>query len=219
MSKSSRRFRCAAMGLCLALLVGCARSTSAFRPAPDASVDDAPAGGDDASAEADAAEASPPPWTPPAGTDPACVSGTRWTNGNVESALMNPGQACIACHRSDPGAPAYSAAGTLYYLDHEVDNCNGYSGSAPGGPSGPAVVELLDAMGQTVRVTSNPAGNFATRRPLSFPLRSARVIGPTGRVAEMGGPIPHGDCNGCHTTEGTNTGAGDPAPGRVIVPL
>jgi len=205
--------------VCLALLVACAQTHEALRPVADAPAGDAPAGRDDASAEGDAPEASPPPWTPPAGTDPACVSGARWTNGNAESALMNPGQACIACHRSDPRAPAYSAAGMLHYLDHEVDSCNGYTGSAPGGPSGLAVVELLDAMGQTVRVTSNPAGNFATRRPISFPLRSARVIGPTGRVAEMGGPIPQGDCNGCHTTDGTTTGSGDPAPGRVIVPL
>lgn len=205
------------------LALGCAQSTEATRPArtPDAGGGDVTAPDDVAvTPDAEPADTGPVRWMPPAGTDPACVSGTRWTRGNDESPYMNPGQACVACHAMDRRAPQHTAAGTAYFLDHEANNCNGYTGAAPAGPSGTAVVELVDATGRTVRMTVNAAGNFYTRNALTFPLRVARVLGPTGLVAEMGSPVPHGDCNACHTQEGTNTVMGnDPAPGRVIVPL
>ncbi len=158
-------------------------------------------------------------WQPPPGTDTSCVSGTRWTRGNRGSASMNPGQACINCHRSMREGPQY-LGGTVYYLANEVNNCNGYSGRAPGGPSGTAYVEITDGAGRMVRLTVNAAGNFSTNSAFTFPLRSARVVGPTGLTNEMSSPIPHGDCNACHTQMGTTTIAGgDPAPGRITVPL
>ena len=45
---------------------------------------------------------------------------------------------------------------------------------------------------------------------------------PDGRgdCNAMDGDAPHGDCNACHTQMGTTTVAGgDPAPGRITVPL
>jgi hypothetical protein len=208
----------------LALLAfGCAPSTEATRLGRVGDSGMTPADGaetPDAAADAAPEDAGPPRWVPPAGTDPACVSGTRWTMGNEESVYMNPGQPCVACHRMDRGAPQHTAAGTAYFLDHEANTCNGYTGSAPGGPSGTAVVEVEDATGRMVRMTVNAAGNFFTRTALTFPLRVARVVGPTGLTAEMGSPVPHGDCNACHTQQGTTTVMGaDPAPGRVVVPL
>lgn len=171
---------------------------------------------DDATPGTDAA----PSWMPPAGTDPACVSGVRWTRGNRGSQLMNPGQACNACHARDIEAPVTTVAGTVYYLDHEANNCNGYTGSAPGGPTGRAYVEVVDATGATIRLAVNTAGNFYTERVMEFPLRTARVIGPTGLINEMGSEVPNGDCNSCHTQMGTTTvTGGDDAPGRIIVPL
>lgn len=171
---------------------------------------------EDASTGTDAA----PSWMPPAGTDTSCVSGVRWTRGNRGSQLMNPGQACNTCHARDPEAPVTTVAGTVFYLDHEVNNCNGYTGSAPGGPTGRAYVEVIDATGTTLRLAVNTAGNFYTERALSFPLRTARVIGPTGLINEMGSEVPSGDCNSCHTQAGTTTVmGGDPAPGRITVPL
>lgn len=171
---------------------------------------------DDATSSTDAA----PSWMPPAGTDPACVSGVRWTRGNRGSQLMNPGQACNTCHARDPEAPVTTVAGTVYYLDHETNNCNGYTGSASGGPTGRAYVEVVDATGATIRLAVNTAGNFYTERVIEFPLRTARVIGPTGLINEMGSEVPDGDCNSCHTQAGTTTvSGGDPAPGRIIVPL
>ncbi len=172
--------------------------------------------GSDASAPDDAAA---PTWTPPAGTNTACVSGTTWTRGNRGSQLMNPGQACIACHTSMREGPT-GLGGTAYYLDHEMNNCNGYSGRTPGGPSGTAYVEIVDATGRTARLTVNSAGNFITSTRFTYPLRTARVIGPTGLVNEMSSPVPNGDCNSCHTQDGTTTVAGgDSAPGRIVVPL
>lgn len=180
---------------------------------------DAPVAAEDTPATTEDAT-PPPPWTPPEGTDPACVTGSRWTGGNRESPFMNPGQACQACHVRSRGAPQLTAGGTVYYLDHETNNCNGYSGTVPGGMGGTAYVELVDANNRTVRLRVNAAGNFYTQTALAFPLMTARVIGPTGLINEMSSPVPHGDCNGCHSQMGTSTVAGaDPAPGRVVVPL
>ena len=132
---------------------------------------------------------------------------------------MNPGQACVTCHVSMAEGPR-GIGGTAYYLDHEMNNCNGYTGTAPGGPAGTAYVELVDANGAMARLTINSAGNFYRTAPMAYPLRSARVIGPTGLINEMSSPVPNGDCNSCHTQAGTTTEpGGDPAPGRITVPL
>lgn len=170
---------------------------------------------DDAAAPVDAA----PPWMPPAGTNTACVSDARWTRGNRGSSVMNPGQACVSCHVRMAEGPT-GIGGTAYYLDHEENNCNGYTGDAPGGPSGAAYVEVVDADGTMLRLRVGRTGNFGTSAALVFPLRSARVVGPTGLVNEMSSPVPNGDCNSCHTQAGTTTEpGGDPAPGRITVPL
>ncbi len=175
------------------------------------------AGDHDATQARDASDAGP--WAPPPGTNPACVSGERWEFGNRRSILMNPGQACLACHRRMSGPP-HTAAGTVFHLRHEEDGCYGYTGTIPGGGEGAARVELVDAEGQSLRLTVNLAGNFLTRTALRFPLRSARVVGPTGRVSAMRGEVPHGDCNACHTRDGSTTVPGaEAAPGRVTVPL
>ena len=162
-------------------------------------------------------------WQPPPGTDTSCVSGTRWTRGNRGSSAMNPGQACVNCHqsmRTDPTEAPASIGGTAYYLPNEVNNCNGYTGVVPGGMGGVAYVDVVDATGRSLRMRIGTSGNFYSLSTLSYPLRSARVVGPSGAVNEMSSPVPHGDCNACHTQMGTTTVAGgDPAPGRITVPL
>lgn len=160
------------------------------------------------------------PDVPPPRFDPAaaCISNTRWTRGNRGSSSMNPGRACIECHVRDRDAPTYSVAGTAYYAPHEEDLCNGYSGDPPGSRQGAATVRLIDANGVTLNLPVNAAGNFFSEERLAFPLRLAEVIGPTGVRRSMGEAVPHGDCNLCHTRQGTDTPTGL-APGRITVPL
>lgn len=227
MKASLASLLCLALGLpqCSALVDSATRPAhstfdGSVGPIADAGIpgtdDVAPA--DDALGAADApvvADDVPPPRFDPAA---ACISNTRWSRGNRGSSSMNPGRACIECHLRDREAPTYSVAGTAYYAPHEEDLCNGYSGDPPGSRQGDATVRLIDANGVTLTLPVNTAGNFFSERPLAFPLRLAEVIGPTGARRSMGEAVPHGDCNLCHTRQGTDTPTGL-APGRITVPL
>lgn len=217
-----------------ALMVGLtacgSTSNTGYRPSEDGGADDAatgvdaPATGDTPSATTDNPATADVPvtrdvpmTTADVGPPSACVSGTHWTRGNSGSALMNPGQACIACHTMRREGPQI-LGGTAYYQDHEENNCNGFRGT--GSTSG-ARVEATDASGRTFTMAINAAGNFYynSRTALQFPLHGVAVIGPTGARNEMGAEVPNGDCNACHTQAGTTTVAGgDPAPGRITVP-
>jgi len=131
---------------------------------------------------------------------------------------MNPGRPCLECHSRNRNAPIQSVAGTAFYAPHEEDLCNGYSGDPPGSWQGAATVRLLDAEGVMHTLSPNAAGNFYSRARVVFPLRLAEVIGPTGLRRTMNAAVPHGDCNLCHTRQGTDTPTGM-APGRITVPL
>lgn len=134
--------------------------------------------------------------------DGACVSGEEWTGGNRESDNMNPGQACIECHDRGEG-PSFVIAGTVYTNYDEPKNCNGLKG---------ATVRITDANGDTFEAESNSVGNFFIES------RDARIKTPytaevefaDGKIAVMGGDQTNGDCNACHTQDGT-----DGAPGRI----
>lgn len=174
--------------------------------------------GDDAPGAVDVpvvADDVPPPRFDPAA---ACISNTRWSRGNRGRPEMNPGRACVDCHRREREGPTLSVAGTAYYAPHEEDLCNGYSGDPPGSRQGAATVRLIDANGVSLTLPVNTAGNFFSEERLAFPLRLAEVIGPTGVRRSMGEAVPHGDCNLCHTRQGTDTPTGL-APGRITVPL
>lgn len=140
----------------------------------------------------------------PLNAPPACTSGRRWAFGNAGSALMNPGLACIACHDTEPRAPGFTAAGTVYPTGHEPDLCN-----APGEQA--AVIELHDATGRVAMVSPNSAGNFYYQGALTLPLTAS--IHYMGRTREMTTPATSGDCNSCHTQDGTMS-----APGRITLP-
>lgn len=143
----------------------------------------------------------------------ACVSGTYWGRGDYGDNLMHPGRACISCHAERARGPRFTVAGTLYTEFHEEDDCNGSAGR----PNARPEVEVTDATGVPFFITANSAGNFYTTHPFRFPLQRVRVFSPNGTVVEMGSAAPHGDCNACHTREGTNTATGM-APGRVVIP-
>jgi hypothetical protein len=67
-----------------------------------------------------------------------------------EGPTHRPGQRCLACHGPDytPGGQVFVLAGTIY---RRADDASGLTG---------AEVEMTDAEGEVIRVTSNKAGNF-----------------------------------------------------------
>lgn len=154
-------------------------------------------------------EEAPTPRRPGWGT--ACVSGTYWGRGDTGDNLMHPGRACIECHSERRRGPVFSVAGTIYSEFNEENDCNGNAGPAEARNE----VEITDATGQPFYIIANSAGNFYTTHRFQFPAR-VRVLGANGRVSEMGSRAPHGDCNACHTREGTSTATGM-APGRIVL--
>ena len=142
----------------------------------------------------------------PFGVPPTCTSNTTWTRGTSGSGSMEPGMACISCHASSGGeAPAFTIAGTIYPTAHEPDLCNGASGTDG------AQVVITGANGVSTTVTPNGAGNFYYTGTVATPFR-AKVI-YMGRERDMAAAQTSGDCNSCHTQNGTMS-----APGRIILP-
>jgi hypothetical protein len=177
-----------------------------------------PASCDPGSSGADGGTTSPPDAGPDPFAVPArCTSGTNWTGGTRESPLMQPGEACVACHAKGE-APRLAFGGTIYPSAHEPSQCNGASGT---GSAQGAEVVLVDAAGMIFTAKVNAAGNFyvSARTPVTPPIRAKVVF--MGRERVMIAAVPSGDCNGCHTQKGTTTlttpGA-LPAPGRIILP-
>jgi hypothetical protein len=130
---------------------------------------------------------------------------------------MFPGIACLTCHavgmlKAD--APALAFGGSAYPSAHEPDNCNGTA--VPMG----AVVQVVDAKGKMFETAIDPVGNFSMRvnaaTPITFPIDVKIVAGTTERI--MGEKAPNGDCNGCHTVNGTSVDGGNKPPGRIMLP-
>lgn len=144
----------------------------------------------------------------PYDASPTCTTGQYWTAFDSGSPWMNPGLPCIKCHRQSPNqAPLFTVAGTVFATAHEPDKCFGVP-LATG-----AQVVITDANGQElppIRVVSG--GNFgAILSGLALPYRAKIVVGDQERV--MLTPQTNGDCNACHTQQGTQG-----ARGRLIVP-
>lgn len=161
---------------------------------PRACTDPPPDGGADGGADA--------------GVDagPKCTSGQLWTDGDEGSPRMNPGEACNACHQQQ-GGPNLRIGGTVYPTLHEPDDC---VGSAP--PPQLRVI-VTDSRNRVFDMQVNASGNFLTRngdRPRP-PLRAVVTNGQQTRA--MVGTVTSGDCNSCHTVNGTNG-----APGRIMAP-
>lgn len=129
-----------------------------------------------------------------------CASGQQWMGGNAGSSLMNPGQACIACHTSGGKGPRFAIAGTVYADLTQATDCGGVSTGMK--------VEITDAKGAVTTLTPNAAGNFTLEGALALPYR-AKLIHPGGERV-MASAQTNGDCNACHTGAGS-----EGAPGRV----
>lgn len=149
----------------------------------------------------------------PFGHEPVCSSDVYWTMGNRESPLMHPGVACLACHKTQEPeiANRLAIAGTVYPTGHEPDDCYGVDDA-----DAPIVVEITTADDLVIKLPVGPSGNFLydleeQGDAIAFPIK-ARVL-QGDRVRTMASPQASGDCNSCHTQNGT---AG--APGRIVAP-
>jgi hypothetical protein len=141
---------------------------------------------------------------------PKCTSNTFWTSGDTGSANMHPGLACRKCHLLGGSASkkTFDIGGTLYPTAHEPDDCNGI---------GNATVVITDANGATHNLSVNGVGNFYNEdlfgiAQIPKPYKAKVVVG--GKERAMITPQTDGDCNNCHTQNGTQS-----APGRIIAPL
>jgi len=93
----------------------------------------------------------------------------------------------------------------VYPTGHEPNLCNGANGT-----NGARVV-IVDAANRTVTLTPNAAGNFTYTGALTTPY-TAKVT-YQGRERIMPAAQTSGDCNMCHTQNGTSG-----APGRITLP-
>lgn len=151
----------------------------------------------------------------PFDVEPRCSSGTYWDDDDHESPLMHPGAACITCHDAeraddpdDDDIPDLLVGGTVYPTAHEPTDCNGDSGVT-------VIVESM-ATGARAEITTNSAGNAVLHRSqapvgLEAPFLVKLVRGDVERVMPI--PAPSGNCNSCHTQNGTMG-----APGRIVSP-
>lgn len=133
---------------------------------------------------------------------------------------MFPGMPCNDCH-SNPtkygffeSEGTFDIAGTVFPTGHEPDNCAGVDGTS----LTDVIVRIEDAAGMTWDLHPNEAGNFFIENGVTPPY-SARVISSAG-VRAMSYKPTNGDCNLCHTQEGSDGGDPDSgvAPGRIVVP-
>lgn len=141
---------------------------------------------------------------PDAGPTSVCTSGVMWASSE-KSSKMNPGRACITCHKNVAGDPILQIGGTIYPTLHEPDKCQGAAGAS---------VVVTDATGRKITLTTGSTGNFTlstAATALVFPV-DVKVT-KHGIERAMTKPAPHGDCNACHTEAGTNG-----APGRILLP-
>jgi len=135
-------------------------------------------------------------------TTDVCASGLQWAGGEEESPTMYPGRDCITCHVGAGEGPRFGAAGTVYSAYDEGDDCYGVQG---------ALIEVIDANGETHSATTNEAGNFWIDGAVATPI-TAR-INYDGGTLEMTTPAPSANCASCHTADGLGG-----APGRIVVP-
>lgn len=143
---------------------------------------------------------------------PQCSSNSYWTQGDNGSSRMRPGLACISCHRANPGAPQFAIAGTVFPTGHEYDNCNG------AGASG-ATVTVTDKNGAARAFIANAAGNFYGSASAGWPVFPiTATVSFNGKTRSMATAVSTGDCNACHTQNGTAVGGIPAPPGRIALP-
>ena len=190
-----------ALALALAAACGGTSVTTVSGSNTDGGMDDGSAACDPAPCATDDAGAQAGFDTPT-----VCTSGKNWTRGDLGSASMHPGRACITCHDQSNQAPSFTIAGTIFPTAHEPDDCNGASGTASG-----AQIVITDANGKVTKIAVNSVGSFYSQGAVALPFRAKVVVGTRERA--MFASQKTGDCNSCHTETGDNS-----APGRIVLP-
>ncbi|MBK8251199.1 MAG: hypothetical protein IPK82_00835 [Polyangiaceae bacterium] len=153
----------------------------------------------------------------PFGVPVGCESGKEWNPQAEEGPPMNPGEACINCHKTsnEADAPIFLVAGTVYPWGHESKYCYGIDGTDPNFAD--VHVEVTDANGVVFNLSVGQTGNFYLEEAESFVTPyTAKVVSSKGERA-MTASQTDGDCNGCHTQDGG--GNGSMAPGRIVIPF
>ena len=139
---------------------------------------------------------------------PTCSSGKTYSGAGPKSE-MNPGKACLTCHTMRGKAASVTLAGTVYITGHEPDLC---LGGPAAGASGATVV-ITDANKNVVTLPVNASGNFLYRDAAAIARPYTAVVKWNGKERAMKAPQMNGDCNSCHTQDGTGG-----APGRIALP-
>jgi cytochrome c553 len=147
-------------------------------------------------------------------TPSVCTTKGQWTKADRGSVLMRPGGACVQCHEDKGEGPIYQVGGTVYATAHEPDDCNGTASTA-------VKVVITDATQKTFTVPVNAAGNFfldPRTQKITMPYKAKVVSGTKSRA--MSAAQTDGDCNKCHTENGTKLKGSkqEAAPGRVMAP-
>lgn len=158
--------------------------------------------------------------------DPVCTSGDTWPAGQdfvpgKSREEMFPGMPCNDCHQSPAKydmfehGPVFEVAGTIFPSGHEPDNCAGLDGIG-----GDVIVHVEDATGRQWNLRPNEAGNFYIfNEPFTPPYSAWVTSGNATRAMSL--KPESGDCNLCHTAEGSSgpDPDGPVAPGRIVVPV
>jgi len=146
--------------------------------------------------------------------------------GFAGTPVMQPGQDCTVCHRSDRAASdrIWTISGTVF---SNPTACPPYlvdagSGCA-GGLEGVQVLVTMDG-GETLTLTTNSAGNFYTDEPIGQ--LTSLMIQKGNRRMVMNLPAAGGldgkqiGCNYCHTyaNPGGQTQGRQGAPGNLFLP-
>ena len=136
-----------------------------------------------------------------AAVEPPCAQKSTVKKGTN----MRPGEACIACHTQQGEGAYYTIAGTVYATPHAVNGCITTIDYAN------TTVEVTDANKNVIVLQVNSVGNFYYSKNIPGPYH-VRVVKGTDSMEMMKAPSS-GDCNSCHTVQGTNN-----APGRILSP-
>ncbi len=152
-------------------------------------------------------DCTPPPGaTDPFATPVACTNGHYTTQ--FASSSMFPGEACVSCHKQQFG-PTLAFGGTVYPTAHEQNDCKGVNVTG-------AVVEITDSTNRVFKANVVSNGNFYAYAPPNLTPPYTVKLTYQGRERDMTGLVvapTDGDCNSCHTQDGTNG-----APGRIMLP-
>ncbi len=143
---------------------------------------------------------------------PTCASGVLW-QGSTDNTIMEPGKECVACHQASAPQFAYFFMGTVFPNYHEGDDCED-----PPPPDGR--VEIVDSRGVVaLTLVPNSVGNFySTSTNAGLPVPYTAQLVANGLARAMTTPQTIGDCNECHTEQGTTISTGPDAPGRLLWP-